>query len=265
MLSATSAALIFAMTIIPPLNPRQPAKPDPKTPAIAVLDQWEKRVKETKSFIARDVVLTDGGNGPHRTWKGEVRYIRPNHVAIRMIDQNDNRNYELMIQNGNQLYEYRPQTQKLVIHELQSDKFDLLEVGRGLFLGSRSLWPLLVNKDQVEAQSFHDDLSRLTAGNEIIVTRDIGADNPHYIYIEVTPKTKEYKREFSKLQLVFHASTMHLRRLWIEQPSGTEVTWDFPSIDTVTEIKPADFAPPPLSKGWQTETLQLPILDQIRP
>src|ERR1700730_14640241 len=98
MLPFTSGSLFFAIAIIHPMNPGQPIKPDPKSRAVAVLDQWEKHVKETKSFIARDVVRTDTSSGSRKTWKGELRYIKPNYVAVRMVLQEDPKIYELLVQ-----------------------------------------------------------------------------------------------------------------------------------------------------------------------
>ena len=265
MLLFSSAALAFAIIVVVPIDPERPAKPDAKARALAVLDQWEKRVNETNSFIARDVVRTDKTNGMVKTWKGEMRYIRPNHFALRLILQEDPRIYELLVQNGNQLFDYVPQYQRLGIRDLPAENFDLLEFGQGLCLGNDVSWRAIFGLEPLPQLSFHDTVAKLKERSDLTVTRDISDGNPDYIYVAATPRKAEYRKQVVQLQLVFYAQTMQLRRLWFEQPNGTETTWDLPNIDTATKIKPADFEPPAVPKDWETVQYPAPKAEQRRP
>src|SRR5580700_3953474 len=176
MLHLTSAVLSFATAFISPTDPKLPANTDGKARAIAVLDQWEKQIAKTDSFIARDVVRTDKERGQIKTWKGELRYIRPNYLALRLVLQEDPKLYEMLIQTDGSLYEFRPQCQKLVIHELRSDRSDILESCLGWILADLSVWDVILHRERTPPESFHDSLTQFKARHDIVVTRDISAD-----------------------------------------------------------------------------------------
>ena len=214
---------------------------DPNSHLDSYLMRWENEMKGVTSIVVPNCVRTDKQPGIIKTWKGEARYLKPNYAALRLVQQEDPKFYELMISTGTNLYEYRPQTQKLVIHELPPAKFGAFD---------NNLLSFLFGMSAMDAKKRYD----------LTLTRDIGPENPNYIYIGITPRYVEDKKEFVRAQLVLFSATMLPRRLWFEQPqpTGSEVTWDLPNMETRAQLHVTDFDPPPAPKGWNTERQRLP-------
>lgn len=210
----------------------------------SLLMQWEQRMKGVDSILVKDCVRTDKDKATVKTWKGEARYLKPNLAALRLVQQEDSKFYELMISTGNFLYEYRPQFKKRMIHQLppaQNGNFD------------NNLLSFLFGMNAIDAKRRY----------ELTLAKDIGPENPHYIYIDVKPRFEADKREFTRAQLVLFQATMLPRRLWFEHPNGSEVMWDLPNMDTTVKLKPSDFTPPEAPEGW--ENVRVPLADQRPP
>jgi len=208
---------------------------DPNSHLDSYLMRWENEMKGVTSIVVPDCVRTDKERGEIKTWKGEARYLKPNFAALRLIQQQDPKIYELLISTGTNLYEYRPQTQKLVIHELPPAKFGAFD---------NNLLSFLFGMSAMDAKRRYD----------MTLSRDIGPDNPHYIYIGITPRYVEDKKEFVRAELVLYSATMLPRRLWFQQPNDTQVTWDLPNMDTKTQLHVSDFTPPDAPRGWEKKS-----------
>src|SRR5262249_28811019 len=96
----------------------QPPALDPNDRLDAILMKIEKQMKSVESILAEDCVRIDTDKAGSKSWRGELRFLTPNLFAIRLVQEQDRRHYELMISTGKYLYEYRPQFKKLVVHEL---------------------------------------------------------------------------------------------------------------------------------------------------
>jgi TIGR03009 family protein len=212
---------------------------DPNSHLDAYLMRWQSEMKGANSIVIKDCVRTDKENGTIKTWKGEGRYLKPNFGALRLVQQEDSQFYELNISTGTHLYEYRPQGRKLVIHELPPTKFGAFD---------NNVMAFLFGMSAMDAKKRY----------ELTLTRDIGPDNPHYIYIGIKPLYVDDKKEFLQAQMVLYSATMTLRRFWLEKPNGAQVTWDLPNMDTQAKLQVTDFAPPAAPKGWKTEVQRLP-------
>jgi len=215
---------------------------DPANRLDALLMQWEQRTRGVDAIHVVDCVRTDKEKtGGVKTWKGEARYLKPNLAALRLVQQENNKFYELMVSTGNYLYEYRLQFEKLVIHELppaQNGAFD------------NNLLSFLFGMSAVDAKRRY----------ELTLTRDATQEKPHYIYVDVLPRMESDKREFTKAQIVFFSATMLPRRLWFQTPNGGETIWDLPNMNTTVKLKPTDFIPPEAPAGWKT--VKVPLQDQ---
>lgn len=223
-------------------QPPRPAQPvnlnpvlDPKTNRLDHhLLNWEQRMAGVESILCKcERTDKDKASGFTKVFKGEARYLKPNYAALRMIQEGNEKNYELYLSTGQFLYEYRPAQKTLRIHELPP--------------------PQAGANFQNNFLSFVFGMSALDAKRryDLNLSKDVTADNPHYVYIDVRPRFEADKKEFTRAQLVLFSQTMLPRRLWFEHPNGDQVTWDIPQIDTSTKLRPVDFTPPDPPEGWQ--------------
>ena len=219
-------------------GPTQPANIAPVLNPNNRLDflllQWEQRMKGVESIYAPKLTREEKEKtGAIRKFEGEARYLRPNLAALRMIRVDDPTKYELYISTGINLYEFRPQTKTLRIH-------DMTPAQAGQF--QNNFLSFLFGMNAADAkQKF-----------ELDVQKDVGPANPNFIYIMIKPRLDADKREFTRAQLVLKADTLLPRRLWFEHANGNSVTWDIPEMTTDQNLKPQDFTPPKAPEGWET-------------
>jgi TIGR03009 family protein len=201
----------------------------------AVLSKIEQRMKSVESIYVEDCTRIDTDRTGTKVWKGELRFLKPNLFAISLVQVQDRRIYEMMISTGTYLYEYRPQFKKLVKHELPP--IDAAAIDSNLL-------SLALCRSAAEARKRY----------EMKITKD----DPNAVYIELTPKAMEDKREFSKAELVLDAKRLSPQRLRFEQPNGNTVEWRLPHFDTESKLEKRHFRPPPVPEGWETVEVPLP-------
>ncbi len=220
----------------------------------AVLLGWSDRINNIQSLHIRNLVRTDNDqtSASRNVWKGEFRYLKPNHFAVRLASESDRSSYELMIMYDTKLFEYQPQFKKVVVFDFQlSNRNSLDWILTGMVSGDFGLASWLFDLHPKPARSLREALARLKQNNEIVLAKDIGPKNPHYVYLDITPKTKPLQRDYNRAQIVLTKDYLP-RRLWFERPNGSEVTWDLRDADTTVALKPADFMPPEPAKDWET-------------
>ena len=201
---------------------------NPNIPIDARLIKWEEAFRGVGSIVVKPLYRTDKLKKGETHWEGEARYLKPNLAALRLIQKEDPKIYELVISTGNFVYEYRPEFKRLVVHEVdpRNGNFD------------NNLLSFLFGMTAAEAKARYE----LTLSKE----------NADYIYIDILPRHEADKREFTRAQIVFFAATTLPRRLWFEKPNGDQVTWDLPEMDTKVRLAPTDFRPPQAPPGWET-------------
>src|SRR5262245_15537973 len=118
-----AAANSIAFIILAGIPPGMLKPLDPAVRLDAVLIEWAERSAKVESFIVRDCTRTEKDSSGIKTWKGENRYLKPKRAALSLAGSD----YELLILNGNLLYEYRPWMKKLFIHEVP-ERIDLLHL-----------------------------------------------------------------------------------------------------------------------------------------
>src|SRR5262245_24797457 len=239
--ASLAAALLLVVIASAQSEPRARLAPiDPAAQLNYVLTKIEERMKGADSILVQDCTRIDTDvRGVKKTWKGELRFLKPNLFAIRMEQQEDRRMVEMMISTGKYLYEYRPQFKKLMIHELPPIPAGGLD---------HNALALALGKSAAEAKQRYD--MRITK------------EKPDSVYIELVPKQVEDKREFTKAELVLAVPSLTPKRLWFAQPSGNTVEWLLPNFDTQRKLTKDHFRPGPAPEGW--ETVQVP-LEQNQP
>jgi TIGR03009 family protein len=203
---------------------------DPKNNRLdALLQQWEQRMSGVDSIICQcSREEKSKTSGFKKLYEGEARYLKPNFVALRMIQKGNPQIYDLYISTGTYLYEYRPQTKALRIHTLEKQaNFQ------------NNFLTFLFGMSATDAKKKFD--------------LNLSKEDDNWIYIDILPRFDEDKREFSRAQMVLYTKTMLPRRLWFQGANGDEITWDIPSIDTTTKISEKAFHPPPAPEGWTVD------------
>lgn len=218
-------------------NPKlvQPVNLDPKNSRLDHhLTQWQQRMVGVESILCEcKREDKDKASGFTKKFEGHARYLKPNYAALRM-PQAGSSNYELYIVTGQYLYDYRPAQKTLRIYDLPPNQMG------GNF--QNNFLSFVFGMNAADTKRRYD----------LTLSKDVSADNPHYIYIEIKPKYEADKKQFTHAQLVLYSGTMLPRRLWFQHPNGDQVTWELTNIDVTTKLKPTDFAPPNAPKGWQT-------------
>lgn len=207
---------------------------DPNDRLDSLLMAWEKRMTNVHSILAQKIVRTEKTKSGTKTYDGEARFLHPNYAALRMIQRDNPSLYELIVCSGVYIYEYRPQTKKLVIHEMN-------QPAAGAF--NNNFLQFLFGMSAADAKRRY----------ELKLAKDVSAENPNYIYLDIQPRFEDDKRQFSRAQMVLFANSMLPRRLWFLNPNDEEILWDLPNIDTTIELKPVDFTPPKAPAGWETK------------
>jgi TIGR03009 family protein len=79
----------------------------------------------------------------------------------------------------------------------------------------------------------------------------LSKEDQWYIYVDIVPRTPRDRAEFRRAQIVLNRDSFLPRRLWFEQPNGSEVLWDIPQIQAGARVNRADFDPPKAPPGWK--------------
>jgi TIGR03009 family protein len=235
----------------PPSSPPITIPPKPGTPAEtanllpkldpqnnrldALLVQWEQRMTGVDSIVCKcSREEKSKASGFKKVYEGEARYLKPNYVALRMLQKDNPQIYELYICNSKFLYEYRPQTKTLRIHDVAPEQANF----------QNNFLSFLFGMNAADAKRRYD----------LSLTKE----DKNYIYIDIKPRFDADKREFARAQMVLFAKDLLPARVWFELPNGDETTWNVADIDTKVKLKESHFMAPPAPQGWSTERVPLP-------
>jgi TIGR03009 family protein len=214
--------------------PKEPPKVDPNDPLDALLIRWEKTMAATESFLAKNCMRTERDKTGTKVYEGEIRFLKPGYFGLKMVQTKNPKIFEMLICTGDKLYEYRPQSKRLVIHEWNADKSGARHGIQQLLLGMTAVRI----KRQFETKLIPSD----------------APGNPNFVTIQLQPRFAEDKQAFSQAQVVLWSKTMLPRRVTIEQANGSQIIWDLPNVDVETKLRPSDFTPPKAPSDWDTQT-----------
>src|SRR5262249_10063920 len=179
---------------------------DPSNRLETVLLRCAEAVGRLKSVHVRNLVRTDREPGGKTTvWTGEARSLVPGYFALRLVD--DDANFgELMVVTGKSYYLYQPHFKKLIIHELPAAHENCADYYLGLLLSGSDLipWRWLINRNSAppsEPATLHDGFAVMKSRYDVTITKDVGPENPQWIYVGATSKSRQ-NREFARAQLV---------------------------------------------------------------
>jgi hypothetical protein len=168
-----------------------------------------------------------------------------------MIQKDNPQLWFLMVQDGADFFEYRPQTKTLRIYPVGP--------GDGLFSGQGGeLIPRFIDKRIPLFPPFSNlldvDPDDVLRRYEIKLTKK----DENYTYLEIYPRGEEAWLTFNRAQLVVFTRTYLPSRLWLEWSNGDELTWEFVDWNTMVKLKPSHFIAPKTPQGWTTERIPLP-------
>src|SRR5262245_32060127 len=224
------AMLLFAAAVS-----AQPPALDPNDRLDRILKTLEDRMKSVDSIYVENCERIDTDRSGTKAWKGELRFLKPNLFAIYLKQQQDPKIYELMISTGKYLYEYRPQFKKIVVHELPA-----------------------VDAAAIKHQLFSLALCKSAAEVKQRYQMKIAKADANAVYIELTSKLLEDKREFTTAEFVLDAQKLTPQRLRFEKPNGSTVEWRLSSFETDRNLNKSHFRPAPAPEGWETIEVPLP-------
>jgi TIGR03009 family protein len=227
-------------------QPKQPAAPaaDPYAAHLdAVLGYWEKAMGGVNSFSATCTRTTvDRTFKTSEVFEGVAKYLRvnqTNYASLKLDKKNAPGVVEKYVCTGTHVYIYPPGQKVVRIHEMPKNP-----------------------KGQVTDEGFLTFLFGMKASEAkqrytLKYTPPAPTDK-HYYYVDILPREPGDKRDFERARLVLSAQTYLPRQLWFVQPNGTEITFDFPQVQTGVNLAVTEFTQPEIPAGWQTERVPPP-------
>lgn len=232
-----AAALVLAVAT-GFLVAQQPPTAPPVDPLDQVLGQWEKAMTGVQSLTAHCTRTSiDKTYQTTEVFEGQAKFLKgpagqSSRASLEMFKKNRPEVFEKYVCTGTFLYEFAPQSKVIRIHELPPPKNG--QVSDDNFLS------FLFGMKAAEAKSRYK-----------ITYVPAPAADQWYQYIRIHPLQPSDKADFSEARLVLSKQNYLPRQLWFQQPNGNEVSWDFPKMDTKTELRATDFGQPALPPGWQ--------------
>lgn len=231
------ASLVLTAGTLPAQQP-PPVTAPPAAPGRldALLQRWEREMMSLQTLVAQcNRTTIDKTYGKPQTFAGTAEYKRPNQAHLKMFkvgkdNQIDKQAYEEFLCTGNTLYEFDPQNKQVRVHQLPQPRPD----GMG---SDDSFLSFMFGMKADEAKRRYD--------------MRLAKEDKYWIYIEVIPLLPADKADFQRARLVLSASTFLPRQVWFEQPTGNEVQWDIPQVNTNVQLPATQFTPPRAAPpGW---------------
>jgi TIGR03009 family protein len=221
----------------------QAGAPVPNPRLDQLLNQWEQKMKSVTAFEAEITRSeTDPVAKTTEVYQGKVRFLRPDRATLYLVKSTNPQVYEHYVFTGTFLYEYRPQSKVMRIHEMPARA-----ANQAQFQDNNLLNFLSGMKAEEAKQRFDLELAK---------------EDQNYCYFFVAPKVAADRQEFAKARLVLWNSTYLPRQIELEDPAGAVVKWDIPKIDVNAKISAADFTPPEPPKDWKKERVARPTPQQ---
>jgi TIGR03009 family protein len=234
------SVLLLAATMAEAQQQPAAAPADPRLDA--VLGNWEKAMLNVQTLSA-EVKRTklDKTFQTTEVFEGAAHYMRgaagqQSRASLELFKKNQPQTFEKYLCTGNFLYEWAPASKVIRRHELPTPK-----PGQ---LADDNFLSFLFGMKAEDAKSRYQ-----------IAYVPAPANDKWYQYLRIQAKLSSDKADFTEARLVLLASNYLPRQLWFLQPNGDEVTWDFPRVNSPSNLQPAHFGTPQLPAGWQFVTV----------
>jgi TIGR03009 family protein len=229
----------------PPITPALPpaAALDPaRDPLDAVLVNWEAAMKKVETLQAPQCSRVENLKTFQitKTYIGIAKYMRPNMGLLYMSLKDKPEQFEEIIVNGSNVYQYAPQLKEIRAHHMPASRTGMAD-DSPLFL--------LFGMKAVDAKARYE----LKLLNQ----------DQYYYYLGITPRRDGDKADFRTARLVLNKDSLMPRQLWFEQPNGDTITWDLPKIESGIRLNPTEFTKPTVPPGWKMVDVPLPEQPRI--
>jgi TIGR03009 family protein len=221
----------------PPPPPVRAAVEPPLNLAEKYLALCEKALKGSESFEAQvQRTSTDRTFESSEIYDGTVKYLKPGMSLYEGHKKGEPQVMEKYVLTGSTLYEYHPSDKRVRVHDVSA--FRPLPWEKSLSWCWEPVFvPFSLPMKAAETRrSFHCKLAK---------------EDQWYLYIELTPRTREIKADFQRARLVLMKQTHLPRQLWWQQPNGNEITWDIPKIEVNVPLQREEFTKPKIPQGWK--------------
>jgi TIGR03009 family protein len=227
---------------------QQPAQPNPDQMLPWVLKNWEEAMGKLGSFSATCTrTAEDKTFGGKEEYSGQAKFLRskppdPSRALLELHNKKDPSKYEKFLYTGVALYEWVPSTKVLRVHKMPPAK-------AGQPAMDENIVALLTGMTSAAAQK------RYT----MKWVPDKENKNKFYHYIQIFPKAKEDKADFTEARLVLWSKDFMPRQIWYHEPNGNTKTWDFQVTPNDPKVTPLTFTPPQgPPQGWRQDVVQAP-------
>lgn len=209
---------------------------DPLKPIDAVLLNWENAMSKVDSLVVQCTRTTvDKTFQKKTTYKGYAKFLKTKTGSMYALYLQHTKRpelYEKVICTGEILYLYAPSEKLVYVYNLKRLKGNNQA-------NDDNLMSLLLGMKAAQAKQRY----QLT----YVPPR---ADDKYYYYVDIQPRAKSDKADFTRARMVLIRYNFLPRQLWFEEPNGNEITWDLPAIDTKSKLTTLDFQQPRLEPGW---------------
>jgi TIGR03009 family protein len=227
----------------PPDPPKADGKPAPEDRLTEVLRRWHEAAMKVKTLTC-DLTRTEVDSTFNTTKKfaGRVSFLSPNLFQLEMRKQGEPTEVERFVCDGKNLYGYYPDEKRIQAYSLMPPE-DTPRLLRLFPDATVTMGSLIGGLDATEAKRRFD--------------WKLVKEDQFYLYLEATPRTEQYRKEFLRMRLVLNKDTYLLRQLWMQQTESREVTWDVATIKTEVKMDRQDFTPK-VPEGWRLDPVRRP-------
>jgi TIGR03009 family protein len=240
-LAALLLACVPAGAQQPPAPAAAPA-PSAEQALDTYLQRWEQEMQKIQTLWAQ-LERTDWEKTFDRKEKlvGAAQYMRTgtgasalNLATLELYPEGKKEVQEKYVCTGTFLYQFMPAQKEIHVYELPRPK-----PGQ---VADDSLLTLLFGMKAQEAKTRY--------------SLKLVKEDQYYVYVDITPKLAEDRRDFTRARLVLNRDTFLPRQLWFEHGNGNEVTWDIPQLRTGIALNRANFDAPRAPEGWKLVPVQ---------
>jgi TIGR03009 family protein len=219
-------------------NPAPPAAPAQPPQALDnYLLRWEQEMQKVQTLqaqlarIDRDktfntVTKLDGYAAYRKAGTGPTAL---NLAMLEMRPEGKQEVQEKYICTGTFLYQFSPASKEIKVFELPKPK------------------PGQVAEDNFLSFMFGMKAEEARRRYEMTLAKE----DQYYIFVDILPRFPNDRADFKRARMVLNKSNFLPRRLWFEQPNGSETTWDIPRIQSGAELDRRLFDPPQTPPGWR--------------
>jgi TIGR03009 family protein len=187
------------------------------------LRRWDEKAKTIESLVGACIRTdVDKTFQTTRVYEGTIQFLKPDKAILELKNKQKPEITEKYVWIDPLLYHYLPERKAILVHEVANTEGNLLV---SLFFGVK-----LENLKRYDLK--------------------LSKEGAQHVYIDIRPKLPADRADFARAQVVLTKKMYRTSRVWLEQPNGNEVTWEFPKterngrVDRTLLVKPE---PPP---GW---------------